>query len=86
MAESRTKKCRMCGLADGHTLINCPNKCMFCVDFIMHCQWLDSSLVRGVMDSETPEKSADKSTSKLKVGTVHLDDWEGIICLFANSR
>lgn len=78
MAESRKKKCRICGLADGHTLINCPNKCKFCGDSITRCNCLDSSLVRGVMDSETPEKkSADMmpSTSKRKAETVDLDDW-----------
>ena len=47
-------------------------------DSITWCQCLDSSLVHGVMDSETPEKkSADKtpSTSKRNAGPGDLDDW-----------
>jgi len=77
MAASRKKNCRICGLSDGHTLINCPNKCSFCGDLITRCQCLDSSVVRGVLDTETPEKkSADKapSTSKRNAEAVDLDD------------
>ena len=72
------KKCRICGLANGYALIDCPNRCGFCGDSITRCQFLDSSLVRGVMNSEPPErKSADKtpSTSKRSAGPSDLDDW-----------
>lgn len=78
MAESRKKKCRLCGLADGHTLINCPNRCGFCGDSITRCLCQDSSLVRGVMDSETPKKkSVNKmpSTSKRNAEPGDLDEW-----------
>ena len=46
----------ICGLMDGHTLINCPYKCTFCGDSVQQCDCLNSSLASGVMASETPEK------------------------------
>ena len=70
MAEVRKKKCRICGLADGHTLMHCPNGCGFCGDSITRCLCLDSSLVRGVIDSET----SGKSTSKRNVEHRDLDN------------
>lgn len=54
----------ICGLMDGHTLIDCPYKCHFCAGCSNDCNCINSSLADIVMDSETPEKS--KSTSKRK--------------------
>lgn len=42
----------VCGLTDGHTLIDCPFKCDFCGESVKQCGCLDSSLVRGVVASE----------------------------------
>ena len=50
----------ICGLTDGHILINCPYKCTFCGDSVQRCDCLNSSLTSGVMASETPEKDCRK--------------------------
>ena len=64
----------VCGLSDGHTLINCPNRCEFCGKEVNRCDCLNNSTVSGVLASETPEKkrsagSAKTSSSKGKAGT-----------------
>lgn len=64
MTSTRKKTCMICGLTDGHTLINCPYKCGFCGSSSKDCDCINSSLAEKVMDSETPEK--DNSTSKRK--------------------
>ena len=61
----------ICGLTDGHTLINCPYICDFCGSCNKDCDCINSSLADKVMmDSETPEKN--NSTSKRKA-----DDEDG---------
>ena len=56
MNSKRKKICKICGLTDGHTLINCPYKCSFCGNSVQRCDCLNSSLASGVMAFETPEK------------------------------
>ena len=56
MADFRKKTCVVCGLTDGHTLIDCPFKCDFCGQSVKQCGCLDSSLVRGVVASEADEE------------------------------
>ena len=70
MTSARKKTCMICGLTDGHTLINCPYKCVFCGNCNKDCDCINSSLADKVLDSETPEKN--NSTSKRKV-----DDEDG---------
>lgn len=67
MGDTRLRKCMVCGLSDGHTLINCPNKCTFCGEAVNRCACLNNSLVSGVLASETPEKTT--LSSKGKAGT-----------------
>ena len=64
----------VCGLSDGHTLIDCPNRCEFCGEAVNSCDCLNNSIVGGVLASETPEKkrsagNAKASSSKGKAGT-----------------
>ena len=64
----------VCGLSDGHTLIDCPNRCEFCGEAVNRCDCLNNSIVSGVLASETPGKktsagSAKTSSSKRKAGT-----------------
>ena len=56
----------VCGLTNGHTLIDCPFKCDFCGEWVKQCGCLDSSLVREVVASEADEM----------LGSSH-DDTEG---------
>lgn len=58
MAAGRVKKCMVCGLSDGHTLIDCPYRCDFCGESVNVCNCVNSSLVDGVLASETPDKMA----------------------------
>ena len=57
MAATRIKTCMVCGLTDGHTLIDCPLKCDFCENSVKSCGCFDSSLVGAVVASENPEDS-----------------------------
>ena len=64
----------VCGLSDGHMLIDCLNRCEFCGEAVNSCDCLNNSIVSGVLASETPEKkrstgSAKTSFSKGKAGT-----------------
>ena len=70
MDAAYTRTFTVCGLTDGHTLIDCPNKFGFCGDSITRCQCLDSSLVRGVMDSETTRKSTSKRNANPVIWTI----------------
>ena len=56
MASRRGKKCMVCGLS--HTLIDCPYQCDFCGESVNVCNCVNSSLVDGVLASETPDKMA----------------------------
>ena len=56
----RQKTCMICGLRDGHTLIDCPYRCEFCGNSVNICECRDSSLVSGLLDSETPVKDGRK--------------------------
>ena len=58
---SQTKTCMICGLSDGHTLMDCPYRCEFCGVSVNYCECHDSSIVNSVLALETPEK-ADRST------------------------
>ena len=60
----RVKKCMICGLSDGHTLIDCPYRCHFCGESVNVCDCVNSSLVDGVLASETPDKMSKVSKRK----------------------
>lgn len=49
---SRKRTCMICGLSDGHTLINCPYKCTFCGESVKSCACQDSSLVEDIRNSD----------------------------------
>ena len=49
---SRKRTCKICGLSDGHTLIDCPFKCTFCGKSIKSCACQDSSLVEEIRNSD----------------------------------
>lgn len=61
------KKCMICGLFDGHTLIDCPYRCHFCGELVKVCDCGNSSLFDGVLASETPDKM--NKVSKRKANT-----------------
>ena len=74
MGDTRSRKCMVCGLSDGHMLIDCPNRCEFCGEAVNRCDCPNNSIVSGVLASETPEKkrsagSAKTSSSKRKADT-----------------
>lgn len=46
-SSSRKKTCKICGLSDGHTLIDCPFKCTFCGKSVKSCACHDSSPFGG---------------------------------------
>lgn len=58
MAAGRVKKCMVCGLSIGHTLIDYPYQCDFCGESVNVCNCVNSSLIDGVFASETPDKMA----------------------------
>ena len=49
---SRKRTCTICGLSDGHTLIDCPFKCTFCGKSVKSCVCQDSSLVEEIRSSD----------------------------------
>ena len=49
---SRKRTCKICGLSDGHTLIDCPFKCTFCGKSVKSCACQDSSLVEEIRTSD----------------------------------
>ena len=61
---NQKKTCIICGMTDGHTLINCPYKCGFCESCSKDCDCINFSLADKVMDSEASEKK--NATSKRK--------------------
>ena len=74
MGDTRSRKCMVCGLSDGHTLIDCPHRYEFCGKAVNSCDCFNNTIVSGVLASETPEKkrsagSAKASSSKGKAGT-----------------
>ena len=53
---ARQKTCMICGLWDGHTLMDCPYRCEFCGVSVKNCECHDASIVSSVLALETPEK------------------------------
>lgn len=51
-SNSRKRTCKICGLSDGHTLIDCPFKCTFCGKSVKSCICQDSSLVEEIRNSD----------------------------------
>ena len=64
MGDTRLRKCMVCGLSDGHTLIDCPNRCEFCGQAVDRCDCINNSIVSGVLASETPEEKKKKKKKK----------------------
>ena len=63
---ARLRRCMICGLSDGHTLIDCPYKCKFCAESVQVCNRANSSLVDSILDAETPEKDMKMSKRRAK--------------------
>ncbi|PFX31731.1 hypothetical protein AWC38_SpisGene3422 [Stylophora pistillata] len=58
---ARQKTCMICGLSDGHTLMDCPYRCEFCGVSVKNCECHDSSIVSSVLALETPEKEGTRT-------------------------
>lgn len=63
---SRRRTCKICGLSDGHTLIDCPFKCTFCGKSAKSCACQDSSLVEEIRNSDELSLGQEDGSSTLQ--------------------
>lgn len=70
----KLKKCMVCGLSDGHTLIDCPFRCNFCGESVNVCDCVNSSLIGKILDSETPDKSDKDKMCKISKRRANTDE------------